>query len=149
MNQTGLQNIFKMISQSYSGDNFYPFPELTTTCYRSTTGCYRGLSLFGRRVCWQLLGEPRYWPRRYLACNERDNTKHAGHLWRPVVRELQWNNVPEQHELNRYIIQMHQEFGIDLISTADSHYYNETVWKDRELYRALAGLVAANQLSFR
>ena len=28
--------------------------------------------------------------------------------------ELQWNNVPEQHELNQYIIQMHQEFGIEL-----------------------------------
>ena len=54
--------------------------------------------------------------------------------------ELQWNNVPEQHELNRYIIQMHQEFGIDLISTADSHYYNETVWKDRELYKRLGWL---------
>ena len=42
--------------------------------------------------------------------------------------ELQWNNVPEQHELNRYIIQMHQ--GLALVpSPADSRYYNETVWK--------------------
>lgn len=54
--------------------------------------------------------------------------------------ELQWNNVPEQHELNQYIIQMHHEFGIELISTADSHYYNPEVWKDRELYKRLGWL---------
>ena len=35
---------------------------------------------------------------------------------------------------------MHQEFGIDLISTADSHYYNADVWKDRELYKRLGWL---------
>jgi DNA polymerase-3 subunit alpha len=51
--------------------------------------------------------------------------------------ELQWNNVPEQHQLNKYIIQMHKEFGIDLISTADSHYPNKDAWKDRELYKRL------------
>jgi len=54
--------------------------------------------------------------------------------------ELQWNNIPEQHELNQYIIQMHHEFGIELISTADSHYYNAEVWKDRELYKRLGWL---------
>ena len=54
--------------------------------------------------------------------------------------ELQWNNVPEQHELNRYVIEMHKEFGIPLISTADSHYPLQTSWKDRELYKRLGWL---------
>ena len=54
--------------------------------------------------------------------------------------ELQWNDIPEQHELNKYIIQMHEEFGIDLISTSDSHYPNPTAWKDRELYKRLGWL---------
>jgi len=53
---------------------------------------------------------------------------------------LQWNNIPEQHELNNYIIQMHHETGMELISTADSHYYNRDVWKDRELYKRLGWL---------
>ena len=64
---------------------------------------------------------------------------------------LQWNNVPEQHELNRYIIQMHHEFGIDLISTADSHYYSPNVWKDRAL-QALGSLVSGQsgcQMSYQ
>jgi len=54
--------------------------------------------------------------------------------------ELQWNAVPEQHDLNRYVIQMHEEFNIPLISTADSHYPNPTAWKDRELYKRLGWL---------
>ena len=54
--------------------------------------------------------------------------------------ELQWNNVPEQHELNQYVIKMHKEFGIELISTADSHYPSSEAWKDRELYKRLGWL---------
>jgi DNA polymerase III alpha subunit len=54
--------------------------------------------------------------------------------------ELQWNNIPEQHELNSYVIQMRNEFGIRLVSTADSHYPNNNAWKDRELYKRLGWL---------
>jgi len=54
--------------------------------------------------------------------------------------ELQWNNVPEQHQLNKFIIQMHEEYGIKLISTADSHYPSKEAWKDRELYKRLGWL---------
>ena len=53
---------------------------------------------------------------------------------------LFWNNVPEQHKLNQFIIKMHEEFGIGLISTADSHYPNRDAWKDRELYKRLGWL---------
>jgi DNA polymerase-3 subunit alpha len=54
--------------------------------------------------------------------------------------ELQWNNIPEQHKLNKFIIQMHKEYGIHLISTADSHYPGREAWKDRELYKRLGWL---------
>ena len=42
--------------------------------------------------------------------------------------------------LNQYVIQMHKEFGIKLISTADSHYPNPDAWKDRILYKKLGWL---------
>ena len=54
--------------------------------------------------------------------------------------ELQWNNIPEQHLLNQYIIKMSEEFGMKLISTADSHYPNPDAWKDRILYKKLGWL---------
>ena len=54
--------------------------------------------------------------------------------------ELQWNGIVEQHELNKYIIQVSTEFGLPLISTADSHYPTKDSWKDRELYKRLGFL---------
>jgi hypothetical protein len=48
--------------------------------------------------------------------------------------------LPEQHELNKAVLQMRDEFDIDVISTADSHYPTPTAWKDRELYKRLGFL---------
>ena len=36
-NQEGLQNIFRMISTSYVGDNFYRYPRVDYSLLRSTT----------------------------------------------------------------------------------------------------------------
>ena len=52
--------------------------------------------------------------------------------------ELQWNSIPEQHIINKYVIQVANEMGVEVISTADSHYPTPDAWKDRELYRRLA-----------
>jgi DNA polymerase-3 subunit alpha len=54
--------------------------------------------------------------------------------------EIQWNNIKEQHELNKYVIQVAQEFDVALLTTADSHYPNPDAWKDRELYKRLGWL---------
>ena len=54
--------------------------------------------------------------------------------------ELQWLSAKEQHELNKYIIQISKEYGIKLVSTADSHYPTRDAWKDRELYKRLGFL---------
>ena len=141
MNQTGLQNIFKMISQSYSGDNFYRYPRVDYDMLQE-----HNEGVIAASACLGGVYAGNYWENRDTGPDAilhamRETTQNMqaifGDRW---YGELQWNNVPEQHELNRYIIQMHQEFGIDLISTADSHYYNETVWKDRELYKRLGWL---------
>jgi DNA polymerase-3 subunit alpha len=42
-----------------------------------------------------------------------------------------------QMKLNKFVIQIAKEFDLELISTADSHYFNQNVWKDRELYKRL------------
>lgn len=141
MNQTGLQNIFKMISQSYSGDNFYRYPRVD---YEMLAKYNEGV--IAASACLGGVYAGNYWENRDTGPDAilhamRETTQKMqsifGDRW---YGELQWNNVPEQHDLNQYIIQMHQEFGIELISTADSHYYNESVWKDRELYKRLGWL---------
>ena len=140
-NQEGLQNIFKMISTSYVGDNFYRYPRVD---YALLKRYNKGV--IAASACLGGVYAGNYWENRddgpdAILDAMRDTTQKMqaifGDRW---YGELQWNNVPEQHDLNQYIIQMHYEFGIELISTADSHYYNADVWKDRELYKRLGWL---------
>jgi DNA polymerase-3 subunit alpha len=139
--QEGLQNIFKMISTSYIGDHFYRYPRVD---YALLKRYNKGV--IAASACLGGVYAGNYWENREEGADAvldamRITTQKMqsifGDRW---YGELQWNNIPEQHELNQYIIQMHHEFGIELISTADSHYYNEEVWKDRELYKRLGWL---------
>ena len=140
-NQTGLNNLFKLISESYKEENFYRYPRVD----------YKLLDKYSEGViaASACLGGPyagNYWANREEgpeAVREamRETTRQFvqifGDRW---YGELQWNNIPEQHELNQYIIEVCKEFGVTLISTADSHYPNTEAWKDRELYKRLGWL---------
>ena len=140
-NQEGLQNIFKMISTSYIGDNFYRYPRVDYALLKKYNK-----GVIAASACLGGVYAGSYWENRdegpdaildAMRYTTQKMQSIFGDRW---YGELQWNNIPEQHELNQYIIQMHHEFGIELISTADSHYYNPDVWKDRELYKRLGWL---------
>ena len=139
--QEGLQNIFKMISTSYVGDNFYRYPRVDYALLKKYNK-----GVIAASACLGGVYAGNYWENRDEGPDAvLDAMRHTTQKMQSIFGdrwygELQWNNVPEQHELNQYIIQMHYEFGIDLISTADSHYYNADVWKDRELYKRLGWL---------
>ena len=140
-NQTGLNNLFKLISESYHEDNFYRYPRVD----------YKLLDKYSEGViaASACLGGPyagNYWANREegpeavreaMRETTRQFVKIFGDRW---YGELQWNNIPEQHELNQYIIETCKEFDVTLISTADSHYPNTEAWKDRELYKRLGWL---------
>jgi DNA polymerase-3 subunit alpha len=140
-NQEGLQNIFKMISSSYAGNNFYRFPRVDYALLKK-----HNKGVIAASACLGGIYAGNYWENRDEGADAildamRSTTQKMqaifGDRW---YGELQWNSIPEQHELNQYIIQMHHEFGIELISTADSHYYDPDAWKDRELYKRLGWL---------
>jgi DNA polymerase-3 subunit alpha len=140
-NQTGLNNLFKLISESYREENFYRYPRVD----------YKLLDKYSEGVIASsaCLGGPyagNYWANREegpeavraaMRETSKEFVKVFGDRW---YGELQWNNIPEQHELNQYIIETCKEFDITLISTADSHYPNNEAWKDRELYKRLGWL---------
>ena len=139
--QEGLKNLFSLISESYKKENYYRFPRVD---YASLKRHSKGV--IAASACLGGVYAGCYWENREegpeaIIDAMRNVTQKMqsifGDRW---YGELQWNNVPEQHDLNQYIIQMHYEFGVDLISTADSHYYNPNAWKDRELYKRLGWL---------
>jgi DNA polymerase-3 subunit alpha len=145
-NQTGLNNIFKMISTSFQGDNFYRYPRVD---YDLLSKHSEGV--IASSACLGGVYAGNYWDNRDQGQEAvldamRETTKRMknifGERW---YGELQWNNVPEQHELNKAVLQMRDEFDIEVISTADSHYPSPTAWKDRELYKRLGFLNRPNK----
>ena len=141
MNQEGLTNIYKMVSESYTDKYYYRKPRIDyglLNKYNSGVICLS--------ACLGGIYAGNYWSHREegeeavlqaMRKTTRRMVQILGDRW---YGELQWNNVPEQHELNKYVIQMHNEFGIKLVSTADSHYPTPDAWKDRELYKRLGWL---------
>jgi len=136
--QEGLNNLFALISESFGPDNYYRYPRVD---YKTLKKYSNGV--IGASACLGGVYAGNYWENRENGQEAvlnamRETTRQMldifGDRW---YGELQWNNIPEQHELNKYIIKMHEEFGIELISTSDSHYPGPDAWKDRELYKKL------------
>jgi len=140
-NQTGLKNIFQLVSKSFLKENFYRFPRVD---YRLLKEHNEGV--IAASACLGGVYAGNYWENKEYGEDAvievmRETTRKMLEIFKDRwYGELQWNNIPDQHRLNKYIIQLHYEFGIPLISTADSHYPNPNAWKDRELYRKLGWL---------
>lgn len=149
-NQKGLNNIFKLISESYEEQNYYRYPRMDYEMLArhsegviATNACLGGTA---SAAFWENsdYDEDGKWlrsrPEDVLTDLRKSNKRFKqifGDRW---YGEIQWNNVPQQHELNQYIIQVCEELEIEVISTADSHYPNPDAWKDRELYKRLGRL---------
>lgn len=140
-NQIGLNNLFRLVSESYRTENFYRYPRIDFEILRKykeglicTSSCIGGpiASIYfknkdlGHDI---ILEEIRKGINKFLDL--------FGENW---YGELQWNNIEEQHIINQYIIQLSYELGFKCISTCDSHYPRPEQWKDREIYKRLGWL---------
>ena len=129
-NQTGLNNLFSLVSKSYEGENFYRFPRVDYKMLREHSE--------GIIVSSACLGGPLskcFW-------NNREESPEAVH--NSMVKtinefkdifgdkfycELQWNRIPEQHQVNQHIIKAAAETNTELVSTADAHYPRPEMFK--------------------
>ena len=149
-NQTGLNNLFKLVSESYKSENFYRYPRMDYALLEkynegiiAASACLGGVYAgnYWENGTYDDEGNRTGIDREAALDDMRETTRRMqavfGDRW---YGELQWNNIKEQHELNQLIIQISEEFNMKLISTADSHYPNQTAWKDRELYKRLGWL---------
>jgi len=140
-NQTGLNNIFKIVSETHQGDHFYRYPRVD---YKLLEKYNEGI--IASSACLGGIYAGDYWdnvdngPDAIVDAMRKTTATMQSILGDRWYGELQWNNIAAQHELNQYVIQMHYEFGIELISTADSHYPSPDAMKDRELYKRLGFL---------
>ena len=137
-NQEGLNNIYTLISESFQGDNFYRNPRVDLDLLKKYNK-----GIIASSACLGGVYATIYWNNKdkgeqAVLDGMRDMTKKMldifGDRW---YGELQWIKSKDQHNLNHYVLQMKEEFGIQVISTADSHYPTPRSWKDRELYKRL------------
>ena len=146
-NQTGLNNIFAMISKSNSDEYFFRYPRVDYEVLKQHSE-----GVIASSACMGGVYAANFW--KFWDGEKQEITDMEGCLeaFRDTTRkmidifddrwygELQWHTDKKQHLINKLVIQMHKEFGIKLISTADSHYPSQEAWKDRELYKRLGFL---------
>ena len=140
-NQTGLNNLFKLVSESYKSENFYRYPRID---YKLLKKYNEGI--IAASACLGGVYAGNYWenreegPEAVLEAMRNTTQKMVDIFGDRWYAEVQWNNIQEQHELNQHVIQVAKEMDVNLISTADSHYPTPNAWKDRELYKQLGWL---------
>ena len=139
--QEGLNNLFKIVSLSYQSGNFYRYPrvdyeilEQNNAGIISTSACLGGVYA---GCYWENREQGEEAVLRAMRETSEKMISIFGDRW---YGELQWNNIPEQHELNQYVIRVCSEYDIELISTCDSHYPRPDAWRDRELYKRISWL---------
>ncbi len=140
-NQTGLNNLFQLISKSFNGDNFYRYPRID---YSMLAEHNEGIIVSSACMGGPLSKD--YWNNReegheaVQAAMIKTINNFVEIFGDRFYGELQWNAIPEQHEINKHIIEASKKTGIKLISTADSHYPRPELFKDRSLYKQLGWL---------
>ena len=125
MNQTGLNNIFKFI-RSYSEKYFYRKPRMDYQLLSKYSDGVIAMSLVLVVFMLGVTGE-------YLECkeavltyarNDRTMVGIFGDRWYGELSGMLYLS----NSSNKLIIKVAKEFGVKLVSTADSHYPNPTAW---------------------
>jgi DNA polymerase-3 subunit alpha len=145
-NKQGLDDLFKLVSLSSTGDNYYYFPRMDFSMLKQY-----GSNLVVSSACLGSHLMNQYWFNRHKTEKEvfdlmiQKASEFKDIFGKNYYLELQWNNIPEQHWYNNKLIQISKILDIELISTCDSHYPRPSDWKDREIYKRLKFL---NQKNF-
>ena len=140
-NAVGMKNLFRLVKRSFK-EGFYRFPRIDFEMLRQhreglhvSTACLGGI--FSNRV---LRGSMQgvsdtVIQRELLNLADRfvDSLEPGA-----FNLEVQFNNLPPQHTVNRHLIDLAIKTGLPLIATADSHYPDPEKWQARELYKRLA-----------
>jgi DNA polymerase-3 subunit alpha len=144
-NPTGLSNIYQLISKSYQPGNFYRFPRVDLEMLKEHNEGVIVLS-----ACMGGVLSKQFWAHKddgeqTVIRHMEDTVKSFKQIFNDrFFAELQWNAYPEQHQVNKCIIEAAKNTNTKLVSTCDSHYPRPELWKEREIYKMLGWLGSKN-----
>lgn len=137
-NQKGLNNIFKLISDSYKRPNYFRFPRVDYEMLRKHSE-----GVLATSACCGGVLAAAYWERREQGLQavvegmDEVNKEFKSIFGDDWYGEIQFNGLPDQHEINKCVMESCAKFGIEVVATADAHYPRPELWKDREMYKRL------------
>ncbi len=114
-NNNGLKNIYKLQEKAYI-DNFYYKPRINMEMLKEHFVDLVVLSACIANPIPQLIINGEYDKAKQLALEFKSIFGDDFYL------EIQPNNIPEQYIVNKRLIDMHKETGIQLVATNDVHY---------------------------
>ncbi|MBI5740260.1 MAG: DNA polymerase III subunit alpha [Nitrospirae bacterium] len=123
----GYRNLSRLISRAYL-EGFYYKPRIDKDILAQYSGGLIGLS-----AC--LKGEIPH----YLSAGMTDRAREAAIEYRKILGaenfylEIQPNELPEQEEVNRLLIELGRDLHIPLVATNDCHYLNREDAKAHEV----------------
>lgn len=153
----GLQRLFHLVSRGYK-EGFYRFPRVDYSMLKEaakgghlliSTACIGGPVAFRvfehlqqtsfDELHARLLDDPALMERVIAGIsNEHDKLTDAVG-YENTFLELQFNQLPAQHLVNRAIIEYAKRAGVTdkIVVTCDSHYSDPNHWREREIYKKL------------
>ncbi len=140
-NNVGLNNIYKLTSESYTGDNFYRYPRMDFDMLKK-----HNEGIIALQSCIGSIVALSYWENKdngnkaVLQAMEQTYGSLLDIFGDRFYGELQWANNPDQHRINSLTIELSKQLGFQVVSTVDSHYPSPDKWKDREIYKMLGWL---------
>jgi DNA polymerase III alpha subunit len=168
-NEAGLKSLFKLTSLSYR-DGFYYYPRLDFKMLKEHS---RG-NIIGSSAClggslssimFNNVNELNL-SKQEIALDYRKVFEHNYSTTQKELEEMAWkfvevfggtenfyleiqfNRISYQHLINRHLIDLSRKTGIKLIATADCHYPDPNVWKERSIYKAMSWMTQNKTLDF-
>lgn len=137
-NQIGLRNIFKLVTRSYR-EGFYKMPRIDFQMLKE-----HNEGLVASSAC--LAGVPSWSILKDLEKSDKTIIENLENEVSPLMEifgkdrfflEIQFNKLPEQQIVNKYLIELAKKTGFKNLATCDSHYCSPELWREREIYRIL------------
>jgi DNA polymerase-3 subunit alpha len=112
----GYRNLVSIVTKAYT-EGFYYKPRIDIDLLKQYSG-----GLIGLTSC--LKGEVPYYLQRGMIDKAREKALEYKHILGPenFYIEVQDNNLPEQEEANRKLINLARELHINIVATNDCHY---------------------------
>lgn len=144
-NQEGLNSLFKMISKSFERPYFYRKPRMDYNLLKehvkgnivATSACLGGVYAGNMWENYDFEKTKAENDAKVLDAMRKTTEQMLDIFGEDWYGEVQWNNIPEQHLLNSYVIQVCDEYNVKLVSTCDAHYPRPELWESREMYKRL------------